>query len=499
MTNKNEEITKFGVIECIKAIKDKKITALENVQAFIEKIKNNSELNAFITTTFDLATERAKKIDSGKATGKLAGVVFGVKDVFCTKGVRTTCGSKMLENFVPQYNATVWQKLENEGAILIGKNNMDEFSMGSSNLTSYFGAVENPCRDKRYPDKKLIPGGSSGGSATAVSADLCNVSIGGDTGGSIRQPASLCNIVGVRPTYGRCSRNGLIAYASSLDQAGVLAKNVDDAALILDVMSGNDREDPKMFRAQQMNNYELIKDVNFEKSSFNDIGLKNLTIGIPIECKSDKILPAINDIWSKVASFLAKKGAKIKEVSIEHMEKAIEVYYTVTTAEAFSNLARFDGIRYGYRDKKSQQLSELYSNTRSEGFGDEAKRRILTGAYVLSAKHYEDTYVRATKIRRIITENFEKAFKNVDILLLPSSPCVAFGFEDKQDPIEMYLNDVFTIPSAIAGLAGISVPSGFDKNSDLPIGMQLIPKSKDELTMFKVAKCIEYGRNCGEI
>ncbi len=494
----DDEIVKLSAVEAKRALEEKKFSAVENVEAFRKNIEN-SKLNAFITTTFDYALERAKKIDNSEIKGRLAGVVFGVKDVFCTKGIRTTCGSEMLANFVPQYNATVWQRLEDEGAILIGKNNMDEFSMGSSNLTSYFGSVENPYRDKRFPDKKLIPGGSSGGSAVAVSADLCNVSIGGDTGGSIRQPACLCNVVGARPTYGRCSRNGLIAYSSSLDQAGVLAKSVDDTALILDIMSGNDTQDSTMFRDDPMDNYEVIKDINFDKSSFKDIGLDDLSVGIPVECKNDKMLKSINDVWARVSDFLSKRGAKIIEVSIEHMEKAIEVYYTITTAEAFSNLARYDGIRYGHRSGKSEQLSDLYSNTRFEGFGDEVKRRMLTGAYVLSSEHYEESYVRATKIRRIITENFQKAFNNVDILLLPSSPCVAFGFEDKVDPIDMYLNDIFTIPSAIAGLGGISVPSGFDDVSGLPIGMQLVPKSKDELTMFKVAKCIEYGRKCGEI
>ena len=489
----NEEITKLGVIEAKNALEEKKFSAVENVKAFQEKIEK-SKLNSYITTTFDYALERAKKVDNGEIKGRLAGVVFGVKDVFCTKGIRTTCGSKMLENFVPEYNATVWERLENEGAIIIGKNNMDEFSMGSSNLTSYFGGVENPYHDKRYPDKKLIPGGSSGGGAAAVADNLCNVAIGGDTGGSLRQPASLCNIVGVRPTYGRCSRHGLIAYSSSLDQAGVLSKNVDDSALILDIMSGDDQNDSIMFREKPMNNYEKIKNLDVDKDD-----LSGYTIGIPVECKSDNILPSINELWKKTADFLVKKGAKVKEISIENMDKAIEVYYTISTAEAYSNLARFDGVRYGYRSDKSDNILELYSNTKIEGFGDEVKRRILTGAYVLSSDHYKDTFVRGTKARRIISRNFAKAFEEVDVILMPVSPCVAFGWDEKLDPISMYMCDIFTIPSAIAGLAGISVPVGFDSNSGLPIGMQIVPKLKDEKTMFKIAKYLEQGHVRDEI
>ncbi len=489
----NEEITKLGVVEAKNALEEKKFSAVENVNAFKEKIEK-SKLNSYITTTFDYALERAKKVDSGEIKGRLAGVVFGVKDVFCTKGIRTTCGSKMLENFVPEYNATVWERLENEGAIIIGKNNMDEFSMGSSNLTSYFGGVENPYHDKRYPDKKLIPGGSSGGGAAAVADNLCNVAIGGDTGGSLRQPASLCNIVGVRPTYGRCSRHGLIAYSSSLDQAGVLSKNVDDSALILDIMSGDDQNDSIMFREKPMNNYEKIKNLDVDKDD-----LSGYTIGIPVECKSDNILSSINELWKKTADFFVKKGAKVKEISIENMDKAIEVYYTISTAEAYSNLARFDGVRYGYRSNKSDNILELYSNTKIEGFGDEVKRRILTGAYVLSSDHYKDTFIRGTKARRIISRNFAKAFEEVDVILMPVSPCVAFGWDEKLDPISMYMCDIFTIPSAIAGLAGISVPVGFDSDSGLPIGMQIVPKLKDEETMFKIAKYLEQGHVRDEI
>ena len=487
----NEEIVKLGAVECKKALEEKKFSAVENVKAFQEKI-DKSDLNAFITTTFDYALERAKKVDNGEIKGRLAGVVFGVKDVFCTKGIRTTCGSKMLENFVPDYNATVWDRLEKEGAIIIGKNNMDEFSMGSSGGTSYFGGAINPYKDKRYPDKNVIPGGSSSGSAVAVADNLCNVSIGGDTSGSVRQPACLCNIVGVRPTYGRCSRHGLVAYASSLDQAGVLAKNVDDSALILDIMSGDDKNDSTMFRESAMNNYEEIKNIDINKDN-----LSGYTVGIPVECKSDATLKSINDYWQKAAKYLESKGAKIKDVHVENMDKAIEVYYTISTAEAYSNLARFDGVRYGYRSDKYENLLEMYSNTKIEGFGEEVKRRILTGAYVLSADHYEDAYIRATKVRRVISQNFAKAFEEVDVLLMPVSPCVAFGQDEKLDPISMYMCDIFTIPTAIAGLGGTSVPVGFDDESCLPIGMQVVPKFKDELTMLKIAKYLEQGRTQG--
>ena len=488
----NDEIVKLGATECRKALEEKRFTAVENVKAFQEKIEK-SELNAFITTTFDYALERAKKVDNGEIKGRLAGVVFGVKDVFCTKGIRTTCGSKMLENFVPDYNATVWERLQSEGALIIGKNNMDEFSMGSGNLTSYFGPVENPYHDKREPNKKLIPGGSSGGSACAVASDLCNVSIGGDTGGSIRQPACLCNIVGVRPTYGRCSRNGLISYSSSLDQAGVLAKNVEDSALILDIMSGNDENDSTMYREKPMNNYQMLKNTDF-----NNIDLNGFVVGIPIECKSDKTLSSINEYWERTARFLEKKGAKIKEISIENIDKGIEVYYTISTAEAYSNLARFDGVRYGTRIY-GDSIQEMYSNTKIECFGEEVQRRILTGAYVLSAKNYQESYVRAMKVRNVIFNNFKKAFDEVNILLMPVSPCVAFGWEDKMDPISMYYCDFYTIPTAIAGLGGMSVPAGFDNESGLPIGIQIVPKWKDEFSMFKIGKIIESGVNNNEL
>ena len=485
-----DEIVKLGVIDCLAGLQNKKFSAVENVNAFADKVKEN-KLNAFITTTIDYAVERAKKVDSGEITGKLAGVVFGVKDVFCTKGIRTTCGSKMLEKFVSQYNATIWQKLEDEGAILIGKNNMDEFSMGSSGGTSFFGGAVNPHRDKTRPNENLVPGGSSSGSAVAVADNECNVSVGGDTGGSIRQPASFCGIVGVRPTYGRCSRNGLISYASSLDQAGVLGKSVDDCAYVLDIMSGQDNQDSTMIREDAMNNYNAIKDGK-------NIDVSGLTIGIPVECKSDKTLKSVNEFWQRTAKMLEKNGAKIKEISIEHIEKSIEAYYTITTAEAFSNLARFDGVRYTTR-VDGDNINEIYSNTKSQCFGKEVQRRILTGAYVLSASHYEEAYVRAMKVRRVIHNNFKKAFDDVDILLMPVSPNVAFGFNDKKDPIEMYLNDIYTIPSALVGLAGISVPVGFDDITGLPIGMQLIPKFKDELTMFKFAKCIENAVKAGEL
>ncbi len=487
-----EEITKLSATECLEGLKNKHFSAVENVNAFIEKIDRN-KYNAFITKTFDYALNRAKMVDEGTVKGRLAGVVFGVKDVFCTKGIRTTCGSKMLETFVPDYNATVWQRLEDDGAILIGKNNMDEFSMGSGNLTSYFGNVENPYHDKREPDKKLIPGGSSGGSACAVTDNLCNVSIGGDTGGSIRQPACLCNIVGVRPTYGRCSRNGLIAYSSSLDQAGVLSKNVEDSALVLDIMSGNDNQDSTMYREEPMNNYNKLKEIDFSKEK-----LDKLVVGIPVECKSDKTLKSINEYWDKTARFLEKKGAKIKEIHIEDFDKGIETYYTISTAEAYSNLARFDGVRYGTRIN-GKNIQEIYSNTKKECFGKEVQRRIITGSYVLSSNNYKESYIRAMKVRNVIFQNFQKAYNEVDVLLMPVSPCVAFGWDDKIDPIAMYYCDFYTIPTAIAGLGGASVPVGFDDESSLPIGMQVVPKWKDEFTMFKVLKFIENGVKNNEL
>lgn len=480
------DVTKLTILECKNELDKGTFTCEELTKEFCKKVEND-QYNTFITKTTDLAIAQAKQCDKDRQNGinkKMSGVVMSIKDAFCTKDIKTTCGSKMLHNFIPQYESTTTQRLLDAGSIIIGKTNMDEFSMGSSNTTSYFGPVINPLKDKTRPNENLVPGGSSGGSAVSVLADYCQGSIGGDTGGSVKQPASFCGIVGARPTYGRCSRYGLIAYSSSLDQPSVFAKDVKDAAYILETISGHDTKDSTMHNAPAM---DIL-------SKINSINVKDLTIGIPVNCRSSSTMSSINSTWDKVASYLSQSGAKIKEINIDYMEIGVEVYYTITTSEAFSNLARFDGVKYGYRtNSEIHNINDLYTKTRSEGFGSEVKRRLLLGAHVLSAENYENMFLRAAKIRRKISDGFKKAFTEVDVLLTPTTPNVSFGLNDILDPVQMYFNDVMTIPPNLAGLGGISVPSGTDPNTGLPIGMQIIPNMYDELKMFVVAQHIENG------
>ena len=400
-----------------------------------------------------------------------------VKDLFCTNGFKTTAGSKMLENFIPQYESTVTENLWKEGAILLGKLNCDEYAMGSSNETSYFGNVINPIA------KDTVPGGSSGGSASALAADLTPATIGTDTGGSIRQPASFTGTVGLKPTYGLCSRWGIVAFASSLDQAGPMTKSVKDCSIMLEAMAGFDNKDSTSIEK---------KKENYSKNLKTDI--KGLKIGIPKEYRVENMPKEIDELWNKGKSILKDLGADIIDISLPHTKYALPTYYIVAPAEASSNLARYDGVKYGYRSSKGNDLIEMYENTRSEGFGDEVKRRILIGTYVLSSGYYDAYYLKAQKVRQLIKKDFDENFGKVDAILTPSTPSSAFKIGEKtNDPISMYLNDIFTVPVNLAGLPSISLPAGLDKKG-YPLGLQLIGKTLDEQNILNVAYAFE--KNC---
>ena len=407
----------------------------------------------------------------------LPGVPLAVKDLFCTNRFKTTAGSKMLENFIPQYESTVTENLWKEGAILLGKLNCDEYAMGSSNETSYFGNVINPIA------KDTVPGGSSGGSASALAADLTPATIGTDTGGSIRQPASFTGTVGLKPTYGLCSRWGIVAFASSLDQAGPMTKSVKDCSIMLEAMAGFDKKDSTSIEK---------KKENYSKNLKTDI--KGLKIGIPKEYRVENMPKEIDELWNKGKNILKDLGAEIIDISLPHTKYALPTYYIVAPAEASSNLARYDGVKYGYRSSKGNDLIEMYENTRSEGFGDEVKRRILIGTYVLSSGYYDAYYLKAQKVRQLIKKDFDENFGKVDAILTPSTPSSAFKIGEKtNDPISMYLNDIFTVPVNLAGLPAISVPAGLDKKG-YPLGLQLIGKTLDEQNILNVAYAFE--KNC---
>jgi aspartyl-tRNA(Asn)/glutamyl-tRNA(Gln) amidotransferase subunit A len=480
------DLTKLDLITTIESLKNKDFSSEELTKSYIKNIEDNKHLNSFITETFDLALESTKKSDQKFAKNEariLEGIPLAIKDLFCTKGVRTTSASKMLENFIPEYESTVTQKLWDEGALMLGKTNMDEFAMGSANITSHFGNALNPYAKN---GESLVAGGSSGGSAAAVAANLCLAATGSDTGGSIRQPASFNNIVGVKPTYGRCSRYGMVAFASSLDQAGFLAKTVSDSALLLKIICGYDEKDSTSMNQAVPDFVKLIK---------GDI--KGKKIGIPKEYMLDNIDEDVNKLWQKGINALKEAGAKIIDISLPHTKYAPATYYIIASAEASSNLSRYDGVRYGHRTAKNvNSLDEFYEATRSEGFGYEVKRRILTGTYVLSAGYYDAYYKKACQVRNLILQDFKNAFKEVDAILTPSAPSAAFTVkstkEKNQDPTKMYLNDVFTIPASLAGMPAMSVPFGYDKDQ-LPLGLQIISNHFDEENMFEVASYLE---NC---
>ena len=469
------ELTNKSLTELVSLIKSKELKSEDLTKDFIENCNKGEKLNTFVTNAFDHALDKAKNFDKNPNLDcLLPGIPLAVKDLFCTEGVRTTAGSKMLENFIPNYESTVTNNLWSEGAFLLGKLNCDEFAMGSSNETSYFGNVINPLKDN------VVPGGSSGGSAAAVCANLTPATIGTDTGGSIRQPASFTGTVGLKPTYGLCSRWGIVAFASSLDQAGPMTKNVSDCALMLEAMVGFDPKDSTSINK---------KKENYSKNLSKDI--KGLKIGIPKEYRVDGMPSQIEELWDKGKKILKEEGAEIIDISLPHTEYALPTYYIVAPAEASSNLARYDGVKYGFRSSKGANLIEMYENTRSEGFGDEVKRRILIGTYVLSSGYYDAYYLKAQKVRQLIKRDFDQSFKNVDAILTPSTPSSAFQIgEKKDDPISMYLNDVFTVPVNLAGVPAISIPAGLDKNK-LPLGLQLIGKPLAEQTLLNIAYSME--------
>lgn len=482
MTN----LTDLTIAEALKGLDNKDFSAEELTNAHIKSMEDNKALNAFVTETPDIAIRQAKESDARRAKGEagaLDGIPVAVKDLFCTKGVRTTASSHILDNFVPEYESTTTGNLFRDGAVMLGKTALDEFAMGSSNTTSYFGNVINPWKSQSNPDAQLVPGGSSGGSSTAVAARMALGATGTDTGGSIRQPASFCGIAGIKPTYGRCSRFGIIAFASSLDQAGCFARTAEDCAIMLKSMAGHDPKDSTSAKQDVPDWPSLMQ---------GDI--KGLRVGIPKEYQIDGVPAEITELWNKGIEWMKEAGAEIVDVSLPHTKYALPAYYIIAPAEASSNLARYDGVRYGLR-VEGDNLIDTYENTRAEGFGDEVKRRIMIGTYVLSAGYYDAYYVKAQKVRRLVMQDFEQAYEKCDVLLTPATPSAAFPIgENEDDPIKMYLNDVFTVPANLAGIPGMSVPVGLDKNG-LPLGLQILGKSWDEESVFKASLKLEQAAN----
>jgi len=468
--------------EVINLIKKKKVTAFEVIQDIYNQIdKFDNIIKAFLILNRKEAFQQAKEIDvkvkNGEELPLLAGVAVAIKDIITTKGLETTCGSKILEGFIPPYNATVINKLKEAGAIIIGKTNMDEFAMGSSTENSAFGPTRNPW------DLERVPGGSSGGSAAAVAADEAFAALGTDTGGSVRQPASFCGMVGLKPTYGRVSRYGLIAFASSLDQIGPITKDVTDCAMITKVISGHDTMDSTSANLEVPDYLKSCQE-----------GIEGLKIGVPKEYFIAGVDQEVKDAIDKALKLFEKLGAKIEEVSLPHTEYSLPTYYLIATAEASSNLARYDGVQYGYRTEDYEDLSSMYKKTRSEGFGNEVKRRIMLGTYALSSGYYDAYYLKAQKVRTLIKEDFDKAFEKYDILITPTSPTPAFKLNEKvADPLTMYLSDIYTIPINLAGIPAISLNCGYSKNN-LPIGLQIIGKPFDEETIILAA--YNFEQNC---
>lgn len=470
--------TLAGALDGLKA---KKFSATELTRAYIAALEEARALNAFVLETPDKALAQAAEADKRYAKGAarpLDGAPLGIKDLFCTEGVRSTACSNILGNFIPTYESSVTANLWRDGAVMLGKLNMDEFAMGSSNETSCFGPVINPWR-RTGGSKALTPGGSSGGSASAVAADLCLGATATDTGGSIRQPASFTGTVGIKPTYGRCSRWGIVAFASSLDQAGPIAKTVEDAAILLQSMAGHDPKDSTSLP---------LAAPDFRAACRRSV--KGLKIGVPKEYRAPGMPDEIEKLWTQGIAWLKDQGAVIKDVSLPHTKYALPCYYIVAPAEASSNLARYDGMRFGLR-ADGKDLIETYEQSRGQGFGAEVKRRILIGTYVLSAGYYDAYYLRAQKVRTRIADDFHKAFAEVDALVTPTAPSAAFGLGEKAgDPVQMYLNDIFTVTANLAGLPAISVPAALDAQG-LPLGLQVIGRALDEETVFAVAAGIE--------
>ncbi len=476
MTN----LTSLTIAEASAKLRAKDITAVELTDAYIAAVEQAKTLNAYIVETPDQARAMAKASDARIAKGEagvLEGIPLGIKDLFATKGVHTQACSHILDGFKPVYESTVSGNLFREGAVMLGKLNMDEFAMGSSNETSYYGPVTNPWR-RNNSNAALVPGGSSGGSASAVAAHICAAATATDTGGSIRQPAAFTGTVGIKPTYGRCSRWGIVAFASSLDQAGPITRDVRDAAIMLKVMASVDEKDTTSVD-RPVPDYEKV----LGKS------IKGLRVGIPREYRPEGLSSEINALWDKGAQWLKEQGAEIVDISLPHTKYALPAYYIVAPAEASSNLARYDGVRYGLR-VPGGDLTEIYENTRAAGFGREVQRRILIGTYVLSAGYYDAYYVRAQKVRTLIKKDFDDAWAKCDVVLTPATPSPAFAPGEITDPLQMYLNDVFTVTVNMAGLPGIAVPAGLSADG-LPLGLQLIGKPFDEETLFQTAFAIE--------
>lgn len=474
------DLTRLTIAEAKDGLNKKEFTAVELTEAYIKNMEAKRNLNAFVCETPNKALEQAKasqtKIDRGEG-GILEGISLGIKDLFCTKGIATTACSNLLKGFVPPYESTVTANLLKAGANFLGKLNLDEFAMGGSNETSAFGPVVNPW-SKETP---LVAGGSSGGSAAAVAADMCAAATGTDTGGSIRQPSAFCGVTGIKPTYGRCSRYGIIAFASSLDQAGPIAKDVRDCAIMLNAMAGYDAKD-----ATSAN----IETPDFEK--FLGGNVKGMKIGLPKEYRVDGLNAEVAAYWDKAAAMLKDKGAEIVEISLPHTKYALATYYIIAPAEASSNLARYDGLRYGNR-VDGAHLDDMYINSRSSGFGKEVQRRIMIGTYVLSAGYYDAYYLKAQKVRRLIRQDFIDAFKKCDVILTPTAPTAAFAIGDesmKKDPITMWLNDIFTVSVSLAGLPAMSLPIGLNSEG-LPLGMQIVGKAFDEASVFEAASALE--------
>tara|TARA_B110000014_G_scaffold264485_1_gene266778 strand:- start:7364 stop:8827 length:1464 start_codon:yes stop_codon:yes gene_type:complete len=477
-----EELFNLSIKKQIEGLKTKKYSCEELLNSYYTRIESiNSKINCYITIEdLDSLKKDAKESDKrylNNSALPLEGIPIAHKDIFCTEGLLTTCGSRMLNNFIPPYSSTVVENFKTAGAISLGKTNMDEFAMGSSNETSFYGDVKNPW------DLECVPGGSSGGSAACVAASLASASTGTDTGGSIRQPASLCGITGIKPTYGRVSRYGMIAFASSLDQGGVLAKSAEDAALMLEIMSGYDPKDST----------SLNVDVpNFALEAQND--LKDIKIGLPIEFFEKDIPQHVQNSIDEAIKVLEKLGAKFQKISLPNVDLGIAAYYVIAPAECSANLSRYDGVKFGYRCENPKDLDDLYSRTREDGFGYEVKKRILTGTYVLSAGYYDAYYLKAQKCRQLIANDFKEVFKEVDMILSPTAPDTAFKIGSKsKDPLSMYLEDIFTIPANLAGLPGISFPCG--NNQGLPIGLQLIGNHLQESSILSVAQNFQLETN----
>ena len=474
------KLTSLTIADARKGLKERKFSSLELTDAYLAAMEQARILNAYIVETPGRAREMAKASDAKLARaegGALEGIPLGIKDLFATKGVHTQAASHILDGFEPPYESTVTANLWREGAVMLGKLNMDEFAMGSSNETSYYGNVINPWR-RRNSNAALVPGGSSGGSASAVAAHLCAGATATDTGGSIRQPAAFTGTVGIKPTYGRCSRWGIVAFASSLDQAGPIARDVRDCAIMLKTMASHDAKDTTSVDAP-VPDYEAVLGRS----------IKGMRVGIPKEYRVDNMPADIDTLWAKGAQWLKEQGAEIVEISLPHTKYALPAYYIVAPAEASSNLARYDGVRYGLR-VEGDDITSMYENTRAAGFGREVQRRVLIGTYVLSAGYYDAYYVRAQKVRTLIKRDFDEAWNKVDVVLTPATPSAAFAPGEITDPVQMYLNDVFTVTVNMAGLPGISVPAGLDP-AGLPLSLQLIGKPFGEETLFQVGSAIE--------